>query len=225
MQLQISSNWNVSADRRIAPRGAGAGVSARIGGGRGALVSTGVPGPSLPLTAPMAAGCLRRARAARSSPSCPFASPARWTRSSASTSGAIPRSPSCSRRRRAATTSSTTRRRASRCTGTACSRAAPRSPCSTRSDHYKLSNPRTEDLSEWDVVLLRQDPPFDMAYVTTTHLLERIHEDARRQRPRTCATRPRRCSSSISSTSCRRHWSRAHSRTCWSSAPATRTSS
>jgi glutathione synthase len=42
-------------------------------------------------------------------------------------------------------------------------------------DHYKLSNPRTEDLSEWDVVLLRQDPPFDMAYVTTTHLLERIH--------------------------------------------------
>lgn len=42
-------------------------------------------------------------------------------------------------------------------------------------DHYKLSNPRTEDLSERDVVLLRQDPPFDMAYVTTTHLLERIH--------------------------------------------------
>jgi glutathione synthase len=41
--------------------------------------------------------------------------------------------------------------------------------------HYRLSNPRTEDLSEWDVVLLRQDPPFDMAYITTTHLLERIH--------------------------------------------------
>jgi glutathione synthase len=31
------------------------------------------------------------------------------------------------------------------------------------------------DLSEFDVVLLRQDPPFDMAYITTTHLLERIH--------------------------------------------------
>jgi glutathione synthase len=41
--------------------------------------------------------------------------------------------------------------------------------------HYRVSNPRTEDLSKWDVVLLRQDPPFDMAYVTTTHLLERIH--------------------------------------------------
>jgi glutathione synthase len=42
-------------------------------------------------------------------------------------------------------------------------------------DHYRLSAPRVEDLSAWDVVLLRQDPPFDMAYITTTHLLERIH--------------------------------------------------
>ena len=41
--------------------------------------------------------------------------------------------------------------------------------------HYKVSDPRTVDLSELDVVLLRQDPPFDMAYITTTHLLERIH--------------------------------------------------
>jgi glutathione synthase len=42
-------------------------------------------------------------------------------------------------------------------------------------DHYELSNPRVEDLSQRDTVLLRQDPPFDMAYITTTHLLERIH--------------------------------------------------
>jgi glutathione synthase len=42
-------------------------------------------------------------------------------------------------------------------------------------DHYKVSDPRLVDLSDWDVVLLRQDPPFDMAYITTTHLLERIH--------------------------------------------------
>ena len=41
--------------------------------------------------------------------------------------------------------------------------------------HYQVSGPRTVDLSELDVVLLRQDPPFDMAYITTTHLLERIH--------------------------------------------------
>jgi glutathione synthase len=44
-------------------------------------------------------------------------------------------------------------------------------------EHYKLSAPRMEDLSQLDVVLLRQDPPFDMAYITTTHLLERIHPD------------------------------------------------
>jgi glutathione synthase len=42
-------------------------------------------------------------------------------------------------------------------------------------DHYRLSRPRAEDLSTFDVVLLRQDPPFDMSYITTTHLLERIH--------------------------------------------------
>ena len=41
--------------------------------------------------------------------------------------------------------------------------------------HYSVSNPRTLDLARRDVVLLRQDPPFDMAYITSTHLLERIH--------------------------------------------------
>ena len=42
-------------------------------------------------------------------------------------------------------------------------------------DHFTLDEPRRAELSEFDVVLLRQDPPFDLAYVTTTHLLERIH--------------------------------------------------
>ncbi|MCB1521676.1 MAG: glutathione synthase [Hyphomicrobiaceae bacterium] len=41
--------------------------------------------------------------------------------------------------------------------------------------HYRVSDARVEDLSAFDVVLLRQDPPFDMAYITSTHLLERIH--------------------------------------------------
>jgi glutathione synthase len=41
--------------------------------------------------------------------------------------------------------------------------------------HYKLTRPRVEDLAKRHVVLLRQDPPFDMAYITSTHLLERIH--------------------------------------------------
>jgi glutathione synthase len=44
-------------------------------------------------------------------------------------------------------------------------------------DHYGLSNSRTVDLLTQDVVLLRQDPPFDMAYITSTHLLERIHPE------------------------------------------------
>jgi glutathione synthase len=42
-------------------------------------------------------------------------------------------------------------------------------------EHYALDDPRTIDLATRDVVLLRQDPPFDMAYITSTHLLERIH--------------------------------------------------
>src|SRR6202163_1546887 len=42
-------------------------------------------------------------------------------------------------------------------------------------DHITLGEERRADLTEFDVVLLRQDPPFDLAYITTTHLLERIH--------------------------------------------------
>jgi glutathione synthase len=42
-------------------------------------------------------------------------------------------------------------------------------------DHSRLGKRSLIDLSTVDVVLLRQDPPFDLAYVTTTHLLERIH--------------------------------------------------
>ncbi len=42
-------------------------------------------------------------------------------------------------------------------------------------DHARLGEPSLIDLANVDVVLLRQDPPFDLAYVTTTHLLERIH--------------------------------------------------
>jgi glutathione synthase len=42
-------------------------------------------------------------------------------------------------------------------------------------DFFTLSDPRRVELTAFDVVLLRQDPPFDLSYVTTTHLLERIH--------------------------------------------------
>src|SRR5665213_116068 len=42
-------------------------------------------------------------------------------------------------------------------------------------DHFALGEPSVYDLSRADVVLMRQDPPFDMAYITATHILERIH--------------------------------------------------
>jgi glutathione synthase len=42
-------------------------------------------------------------------------------------------------------------------------------------DHYTLGEAARAYLESFDVVLLRQDPPFDLAYITTTHLLERIH--------------------------------------------------
>ena len=42
-------------------------------------------------------------------------------------------------------------------------------------DHFTLGPFRRLDLAGVDVVLMRQDPPFDMAYITATHLLEQIH--------------------------------------------------
>jgi glutathione synthase len=44
-----------------------------------------------------------------------------------------------------------------------------------KGNHFTLGEPQTLDLATMDVVLLRQDPPFDMAYITTTHLLEHVH--------------------------------------------------
>ena len=45
-------------------------------------------------------------------------------------------------------------------------------------DHYKFGDPRILDLGrDVDVVLMRQDPPFDLGYITATHLLERIQSE------------------------------------------------
>ena len=41
-------------------------------------------------------------------------------------------------------------------------------------NHFTLGEPKREALSVFDVILLRQDPPFDLAYITSTHLLERL---------------------------------------------------
>ena len=40
----------------------------------------------------------------------------------------------------------------------------------------ELNHPRSVLLDEYDIVLMRQDPPFDMSYITATHLLETIQD-------------------------------------------------
>ena len=42
-------------------------------------------------------------------------------------------------------------------------------------NHFTLGESKRTELTDFDVILLRQDPPFDMAYITTTHMLERVH--------------------------------------------------
>jgi len=42
-------------------------------------------------------------------------------------------------------------------------------------NHFALGEERRADLGQCDVVLMRQDPPFDMGYITATHMLEAIH--------------------------------------------------
>src|ERR1700733_13223447 len=44
-----------------------------------------------------------------------------------------------------------------------------------KGDHFALGDAFVYALSSADVVLMRQAPPFDMAYITATHILERIH--------------------------------------------------
>ncbi len=44
-------------------------------------------------------------------------------------------------------------------------------------DHFELGTHQEVDLASQDVVWLRQDPPFDMGYITTTHLLDMVHPD------------------------------------------------
>ncbi|MDG0990539.1 MAG: glutathione synthase [Yoonia sp.] len=46
-----------------------------------------------------------------------------------------------------------------------------------KGDHFSLGDEVEVDLSDFDIVWLRQDPPFDMGYITTTHILDMIHPD------------------------------------------------
>lgn len=52
--------------------------------------------------------------------------------------------------------------------------AAPITVRDVAGDHFALGPAASLDLAEMDVVLLRQDPPFDLAYITSTHILERL---------------------------------------------------
>jgi glutathione synthase len=54
-------------------------------------------------------------------------------------------------------------------------RARPVSVRRQKGDFYTLGAAETLDLASMDVVLMRQDPPFDMGYITATHMLEHIH--------------------------------------------------
>ncbi|WP_344845818.1 glutathione synthase [Celeribacter arenosi] len=44
-------------------------------------------------------------------------------------------------------------------------------------NHFTAGDMQEVDLSDYDVVWLRQDPPFDMGYITTTHILDLIHPE------------------------------------------------
>jgi glutathione synthase len=55
------------------------------------------------------------------------------------------------------------------------SQVAPLSVRDQAGDHFTLGEWKRAALSDFDVILLRQDPPFDLNYITSTHLLERIH--------------------------------------------------
>ncbi|KPQ05489.1 MAG: glutathione synthase GshB [Rhodobacteraceae bacterium HLUCCA12] len=54
-------------------------------------------------------------------------------------------------------------------------RARPFTVQRVKGDHVRFGDEALLDLGAIDVVWLRQDPPFDMSYITTTHLLELIH--------------------------------------------------
>jgi glutathione synthase len=42
-------------------------------------------------------------------------------------------------------------------------------------NHFTFGEKRTVNLGSFDVVHMRQDPPFDMGYITATHMLDHIH--------------------------------------------------
>ncbi len=62
--------------------------------------------------------------------------------------------------------------------GRVTARARPLRVKREKGAHFALGEPERLDLAVVDVVLMRQDPPFDMAYITATHLLEHVRGEA-----------------------------------------------
>jgi glutathione synthase len=54
-------------------------------------------------------------------------------------------------------------------------RAQPMDVRRVAGDHFTLGAMEVLNLADLDVVLMRQDPPFDMSYITATHILEHVH--------------------------------------------------
>jgi glutathione synthase len=54
-------------------------------------------------------------------------------------------------------------------------RGRPLNLRAVKGDHHTTGGYERREMTDFDVVLMRQDPPFDMAYITATHFLERIH--------------------------------------------------
>ena len=61
--------------------------------------------------------------------------------------------------------------------GRVVARGRPMSLRRERGNHVTFGEWSEIDLADLDVVWLRQDPPFDMGYITNTHLLDRVHPD------------------------------------------------
>ena len=59
--------------------------------------------------------------------------------------------------------------------GKVTARTSPMTLRREHGNHFTLGPAERVDLAGFDVILLRQDPPFDMAYITSTHLLEHLH--------------------------------------------------
>jgi glutathione synthase len=59
--------------------------------------------------------------------------------------------------------------------GTVFATVQPLSVRDTVGDHFTLGEAKRVELAAFDVILMRQDPPFDLAYISATHMLERIH--------------------------------------------------